>query len=117
MTLKMGEITVKFVGTILAIDKIPMYNRTIRYSYETTDKALIISFELAGKSKENIKIKYINNGLNIKIDDKDSYVVYFDKYADVQNYNINEIKAIMKNGLLSITLPKKKEPEYDIQVE
>ena len=117
MTLKTGNLNIKYIGTILATDKESMYNKTIRYSYETTDKGLVLSFELAGKTKDDVKIKYANTGLNIKIDNKDTYAVYFDKYADVDNYNVNETKASMKNGLLTVTIPKKKEREYDIQVE
>ena len=114
---KTGNLNIKYVGTVLATDKESMYNKTIRYSYETTDKGLVLSFELAGKTKDDVKIKYANTGLNIKIDNKDTYAVYFDKYADVDNYNVNETKASMKNGLLTVTIPKKKEREYDIQVE
>jgi HSP20 family molecular chaperone IbpA len=117
MTLKTGNLNIKYIGTVLATDKESMYNKTIRYSYETTDKGLVLSFELAGKTKDDVKIKYANTGLNIKIDNKDTYAVYFDKYADVDNYNVNETKASMKNGLLTVTIPKKKEREYDIQVE
>lgn len=117
MTLKTGKLNIKYVGTILATDKESMYNKTIRYSYETTEKGLLLSFELAGKTKDDVKIKYLNSGLNIKIDNKDTYAVYFDKYADVENYNIFETKAAMKNGLLTVTIPKKKERECDIQVE
>lgn len=109
--------TVKYVGTVLATDRESMYNKTIRYSYESTDKELVLKFELAGKSKDDVKIKYSNNVFNIKIDNKDTYAVYFDKYADIENYNIDETKANMKNGMLSVFIPKKKERECDIKVE
>jgi len=109
--------TVKYVGTVLATDRESMYNKTIRYSYESTDKELVLKFELAGKSKDDVKIKYSNNAFNIKIDNKDTYAVYFDKYADIENYNIDETKANMKNGMLSVFIPKKKERECDIKVE
>jgi len=117
MTLKIGPMTVKYVGTVLATDRESMYNKTIRYSYESTDKELVLKFELAGKSKDDVKIKYSNNAFNIKIDNKDTYAVYFDKYADIENYNIDETKANMKNGMLSVFIPKKKERECDIKVE
>jgi len=117
LTLKIGPMTIKYVGTLLATDLSSMYNKTIRYSYESTDKELILKFELAGKSKDDVKIKYSKNTFNIKINEKDTYAVYFDKYEDIENYNVDETKASMKNGLLSVYIPKKKERECDIKIE
>lgn len=95
-----------------------MYYKTLKYSYNNTDNELIFKFELAGKSKDDVKIYNQKNKINIKVDNKDTYQVDFDEYLyDVEDYNFDEIKATMNNGLLSVALPKKKEKLRQIQIE
>lgn len=95
-----------------------MYYKTLKYSYNNTDNELVFKFELAGKSKENVKVYNQKNKINIKVDDKDTYQVDFDEYLyDTEDYNFDEIKATMNNGLLSVSLPKKKERYKQIEID
>lgn len=95
-----------------------MYNKTLKYTYSDTDNELVFHFELAGKSKENVKIFTSNEVLNIKLDDKQTFAVDFDNYLyDINHYDFEKITAKMNNGLLSIKLPKKKEKLKTIEIE
>ena len=58
------------LGTDLASSNAPMYYKTLRYSYDTTDKELLLKFELAGKSKENVKVFNKDNALIIEVEYK-----------------------------------------------
>lgn len=94
-----------------------MYYKTLRYTYQNTDNALLFNFELAGKAKEDVKIYNQNNRINIKVNDKDTYAVDFDDYLYDQNdYDFEEVTANMKNGLLTVKLPKKKERLRQIEI-
>jgi len=95
-----------------------MYYKTLKYTYSDTDNELVLNFELAGKSKENVKIFTSNKALNIKVDDKQTFAVDFEDYLyDVNDYDFESVTAKMNNGLLSVKLPKKKERLRTIQIE
>jgi len=94
-----------------------MYYNTLKYTYQNTDHELLFNFELAGKAKEDVKVYNQNNRINIKVNDKDTYAVDFDDYLyDDNDYNFEEISATMKNGLLIVKLPKKKERHRQIEI-
>lgn len=105
------------LGTDLASNTSPMYYKSLRYSYDTTDKDLVFKFELAGKSKENVKVFNKDNSINIKIDDKDTYLVDLERFYEAGEYNIDETKASLKNGLLTVSIPKKKTRQKEIEIE
>jgi len=95
-----------------------MFTKTLRYSKESTNDQLILKFELAGKTKENVKLSYKDGLLTLKIDEKNIYPVdLYDIYNWDQEYDSDNLKANMKEGLLSITIPKKKEIENQIKIE
>lgn len=105
------------LGTNIANNTIPMYYKTLRYSYDTTEKDLQFKFELAGKSKENVKVFNKDDSLNIKVDDKDTYYVDLKRFQDSGDYDIEETKASLKNGLLTVSIPKKKIKQREIEIE
>lgn len=105
------------LGTDLASSNAPMYYKTLRYSYDTTDKELLFKFELAGKSKENVKVFNKDNSINIKVDDKDTYYVDLERFYESGEYDLEETKANLKNGLLTISIPKKKIRQREIEIE
>lgn len=95
-----------------------MFTKTLRYSKESTNDQLILKFELAGKTKENVKLSYKDGLLTLKVDEKNIYPVdLYDIYNWDQEYDSDNLKANMKEGLLSITIPKKKEIENQIKIE
>jgi len=95
-----------------------MFTKTLRYSKESTNDQLILKFELAGKTKENVKLSYKDGLLTLKIDEKNIYPVdLYDIYNWDQEYDSDNLKANMKEGLLSIFIPKKKEIENQISIE
>ena len=93
-----------------------------------TDKAkdaLVITFALAGYSKENIKISTENDNLtirgdnNLDKDEKDNNIAYIKRgikhskftrrYDFGRKYNINKADVTFKDGLLIITVPIREE--------
>jgi len=95
-----------------------MFTKTLRYSKESTKDQLVLKFELAGKTKENIKLSYKDGLLTLKIDEKNIYPVdLYDIYNWDEEYDSDNLKANMKEGLLSVCIPKKKEIENQISIE
>lgn len=93
--------------------------------YDKEKEALIIEIACVGADKEEIKIeKSCNNVLNIEYgkkteDPKDASKEYYTRkiskkafklsYKVNSDYNIDELDAKLKNGLLTISIPKKEE--------
>lgn len=98
--------------------QITMYTKALRYLKETTPDSLILKFELAGKTKENVKLTYTDGVLTIKIDEKNLYPIdLYDIYGWYEEYDAENVKASMKEGLLAVTIPKKKQIENQIPIE
>ena len=74
-----------------------MYNR-LTYKYQVKEDGLVFNVELPGKSKEDVKI-------------------YNEDYILRNKYDFDNVKAKMKNGLLTITVPQIKKTEKQIQIE
>ncbi len=95
-----------------------MYYKTLKYTYGDNENELVFKFELAGKSKEDVKLTCSNKVINIKVHDKQTYAIDFDDHVyDINDYDFENIKADMSNGLLTVKLPKKKERLRQIQIE
>jgi len=92
-----------------------MYNR-LYYKYTVNEEGININIELAGKSKEDIKIFKEYDAIIVKVDDK-KYTITYDDFVHKSKYDYDAIKAKMKNGLLTITVPKNKKLEQQIQIE
>lgn len=113
--------TTEKVGTAAAIKNVTMWynHKTIRYTYEPSDKEIVFNFELPGKAKEDIKVFCKNNALNIKVKNKDNFNIDLDEYSDYYNdeeYDFNNTKAKMLNGMLTVSIPKKQEEQKLIEV-
>ncbi|EGC30168.1 hypothetical protein DICPUDRAFT_58428 [Dictyostelium purpureum] len=78
------------------------------------DKGITITVELPGITKENVKLDYANNILNIEASNKSisnetkTEEIYEFKKSIILPENLDNtlIKAQMSNGLLKITIPK-----------
>ena len=113
--------TTKKVGTTAAIKNVTMWynHKTIRYTYEPSDKEIVFNFELPGKAKEDVKVFCKNNALNIKVKNKDTFNIDLDEYSHYYNdeeYDFNNTKAKMLNGMLTVNIPKKQEEQRLIEI-
>jgi HSP20 family molecular chaperone IbpA len=92
-----------------------MYTKLI-YKYQTTENGLTFNIELAGKSKEEIKIFKEDFSIVIKVEDN-RYEISYEDFIFKAKYDFDNIKAKMKNGLLTITVPQIKKIQKNIEIE
>ena len=92
-----------------------MYNKLI-YKYQITENGLVFNIELAGKSKEDVKIFKEDSSIVIKVEDN-RYEISYEDYIFRSKYDFDNVKAKMKNGLLTITVPQIKKIQKNIEIE
>jgi len=92
-----------------------MYNKLI-YKYQITENGLAFNIELAGKSKEDVKIFKEDSSIVIKVEDN-RYEISYEDYIFRSKYDFDNVKAKMKNGLLTITVPQIKKIQKNIEIE
>ena len=85
----------------------------LEYFVSIKGKKIILEFELPGLDSDDVDIDYSENYIIVKVlenDEKVSRRKLFGKSAkyNIENVDIDKIEANMKNGLLTITIPKKK---------
>ncbi len=75
------------LGTAAAVKNITMWynHKTIRYTYEPSDKGIIFNFELPGKAKQDVKVFRKNNSLNIKVKNKDTF------NGNIGSWNVSKV--------------------------
>lgn len=92
-----------------------MYNKLL-YKYQVTEDGLLFNVELAGKSKEDVKIFKEDYAIAINVEEN-KYRISYENYLLRAKYDFDNIKAKMKNGLLTITVPQIKKVEKQIEIE
>ena len=92
-----------------------MYRKLV-YKYQVTEEGLTFNIELAGKSKEDVKIFKDDSAIVIKVDDN-KYSINYEDYISRSKYDFDNVRAKMKNGLLTITVPQIKKIEKQIEIE
>ena len=92
-----------------------MYNK-LTYKYQVNEDGLTFNIELAGKSKEDIKIFKEDYSIAINVNDN-KYRISYEDYLLKSKYDFDNVKAKMKNGLLTITVPQIKKIEKQIEIE
>jgi HSP20 family molecular chaperone IbpA len=92
-----------------------MYNKLI-YKYQITENGLVFNIELAGKSKEDVKIFKEDSSIVIKVENN-RYEISYEDYIFRSKYDFDNVKAKMKNGLLTITVPQIKKIQKNIEIE
>jgi HSP20 family molecular chaperone IbpA len=92
-----------------------MYNKLV-YKYQVTEEGLIFNVELAGKSKEDVKIFREDYSIAINVNDN-KYRISYEDYLLRSKYDFDNPRAKMKNGLLTITVPQIKKIEKQIEIE
>lgn len=90
--------------------------KTLTYKYEVNNDGLTFNIELAGKSKEDIKLFREDGAIVIKVNDN-KYVINYENYVYSLKYDFDNLKAKMKNGLLTIKVPTIKKIETQIEIE
>jgi len=92
-----------------------MYNKLV-YKYQVTEDGLTFKVELAGKSKEDVKIFKEDYSIAINVNDS-KYRISYEDYILKSKYDFDNVRAKMKNGLLTITVPQIKKVEKQIEIE
>ena len=92
-----------------------MYNK-LTYKYQVNEDGLTFNVELAGKSKEDIKIFKEDYSIAINVNDN-KYRISYEDYLLKSKYDFDNVRAKMKNGLLTITVPQIKKIEKQIEIE
>ena len=92
-----------------------MYNKLV-YKYQVTEDGLTFNVELAGKSKEDVKIFKENCSIAINVNDN-KYRISYEDYLLKSKYDFDNVRSKMKNGLLTITVPQIKKIEKQIEIE
>ena len=92
-----------------------MYNKLV-YKYQVTEEGLTFNVELAGKSKEDVKIFREDYSIAINVNDN-KYRISYEDYLLKSKYDFDDVRAKMKNGLLTITVPQIKKIEKQIEIE
>jgi len=92
-----------------------MYKK-LHYRYQQNNDGLIFNIELAGKSKEDVKVHKEDYAIVINIGDSKYYIGYED-FIYAPKYDFDTPKAKMKNGLLTITVPFIKKEQKQIEIE
>jgi len=92
-----------------------MYNK-LTYKYQVTEDGLTFNVELAGKSKEDVKIFKEDYSIAINVNDN-KYRISYEDYILRSKYDFENPKAKMKNGLLTIIVPQIKKIEKQIEIE
>jgi HSP20 family molecular chaperone IbpA len=92
-----------------------MYNK-LTYKYQVTEDGLVFSIELAGKSKEDVKIFKEDYSIAVNINNN-KYRISYEDYILRSKYDFENVRAKMKNGLLTITVPQIKKIEKQIEIE
>ena len=92
-----------------------MYNKLV-YKYQVTEEGLTFNVELAGKSKEDVKIFREDYSIAINVNDN-KYRISYEDYLLRSKYDFDNPRAKMKNGLLTITVPQIKKTEKQIEIE
>jgi HSP20 family protein len=86
-----------------------------------TDTGFAVKVEVPGFDKENIKVTYNKPYLMVNAEQTDGEVVRKYSYKTfLPNIDINAISSNLKNGILTLALPKKAEDQpkaIDIKVD
>lgn len=82
-----------------------------------TIKPFVVDIEMPGVSKENIAVKFFNEYLMINWKDRQGTSHTYKYRVPDTYYNRNKITCKYENGLLSITIPIREEPNNEVEVK
>lgn len=90
---------------------------------EKNDKRIKYTFVIPGVNKEDIEVILTGYKLSVSTKKKTVYgqmFNYIDSYQYCKNYNVEEAKSKLQNGVLTIRIPAKEkiqEKSYSITIE
>lgn len=93
------------------------YSNNVTYTVKESKDGLVFEVPLAGKRKEDVKLSTKQGYLSLSVKDKSYYIDVERWVYDANDYDLNASKASMRDGLLTITVPKQKVPENSIQID
>lgn len=114
-----------YKGDLFPKPSLENLGKSLRTNYGENENEYFIHLQLPGFKKEDLKIKFEENNLIIsseveKTDEKSGKNFFrkeFEKHSFKKTYNLpksidkEKIKASLTDGVLDITIPKKKEEE------
>ncbi|KAK1387709.1 hypothetical protein POM88_015887 [Heracleum sosnowskyi] len=89
-------------------DKVGGSVRVLEWVSEELDDFLILSVDMPGLAKEHIKVCVEENSLIVKGDGGEEEPRSYSGAIDLPNdmFHMDRIKAVMKNGILKLCIPK-----------
>jgi HSP20 family protein len=85
-------------------------------SIKNKDKQTIITAEIPGFTREEVKVTVKDNILSINAEKLDRTASFAESYALSKSHNPNEITAKLENGVLNIVIPIILSPVRNIEV-
>lgn len=101
--------------------------KNIAYTVSTDNDAknLVYEFNLAGKAREDVRVSlknkqihlFVNNANYVVDPQHDNWYIYEQFVQNDNPLNFGQIKASMKNGLLTVKIPLAVEEEKPISID
>lgn len=95
---------------------VPRMGSTYASTMQETEKAYLISIDLPGMDKKDIKVETVGHRLNVSGERKDegetkqgskrSFAQFYQSYLLPDDADLSAIEATSKNGVLKITVPR-----------
>jgi len=91
------------------------------YKVDFKDDKLEIKVNLAGYGKEDVEVSFVDNYLKLKYGEKEDeqYLGYLMKRVERfsgKKLDIDKVKAEMRHGLLTLTIPTEEEKKFLIDI-
>jgi len=87
------------------------------YHSEKTDTGYVLEIAVPGLTKEDLSIKIVKGYLKVENKTKNTWNREFSKSFIVpEDVNTKEVKALVENGVLKVTMSVKKESENIIEI-
>ena len=85
---------------------------------EKTDTEWLLQIPVPGLTKDDLVIKVVKDGLNIKVNEGNRWTEKFEKtFTLLHDSNLKAVSAKVENGLLNISIPIKEEGENLVQIK
>lgn len=88
----------------------------VKYHTDNKENGIEVKVELAGYSKEDVKVKYNDGSIDVSVKGDHTYEFPLTLWRH-KEYDPKHIKAEMKNGLLKVFVPFREEYKTEIQID
>lgn len=94
-----------------------MVPNTRNVSLSTDDNGnAVLKIEVPGYGADNVKVRFVRRHINIDIIDDDGKTIYEYKRGLPSSVDVTSVTASVKNGVLSVTLPRFEEEVVEVDV-